>query len=148
MAGNPLVDQGVLNRLRGAVTWTNFPGLNVTASFLDKDGIRLALEGEMSTQHGTLAGVVQSPEPYIPISVTINLLKTQALAEAYKAQWENNVLMGQGTVYPDVSVGGISAFQLQNMSIQSVTDISMAGDSPRLPVVLKGFYVVNNSLWN
>lgn len=147
MPGNPLIDTGVLNRLRGAVVWTNFPGLNVTASFLDKEGIRLALEGEASTQHAVMAGIVQSPEPYLPISVTINLLKTQTLSDLYKSQMEANSLIGPGTVFPDVSTG-LSPYQLLNMSIQSTPDLSFAGDSPRYSVVCKGYYVINNALWN
>jgi hypothetical protein len=148
MPGNPLIDQGILNRIRGAVVWTNFPQLNVTAPFLDKDGINLRLEGEMSTQHGTLTGVVQSPEPYVPVTVVIAMLKTQALAEAYKTQQEDSVLLGQGVVFPDVSVGGITQFQLQNMSIQGVGDLLFNGSTPIYAVTCKGYYVVNNSLFN
>lgn len=148
MPGNPLIDQGVLNRIRGAVVWTNFPQLNVTAPFLDRDGINLRLEGEMSTQHGTMTGIVQSPEPYVPVSVVIALLKTQALSEAYKTQQENSVILGPGVVYPDISIGGVSQFQLQNMSIQGVGDLLFNGSTPIYAVTCRGYYVVNNSLFN
>lgn len=147
MPGNPLIDQGVINRLKASVQWTDVPSLNVTAAYLDKEGIRLALEGESSTQHGTLTGVVQSPEPYLMISVTLNLLKTQSLSELYKARMEDNCLIGQGTVWPDVSTG-LSPYQLQNMSIQSVAELDFSGGGPGYRVVCKGFYVINNSLWN
>ena len=116
---NPLVDQGVLNRLKASVVWNAFPALNVTASFLGKAGITLALEGEASVQIGTMAGIVQSPEPYIPISVVIHLLKTQALSNAYKTQMEASSLIGDGTVWPDVSTG-LGSYQISNMSIQGV----------------------------
>ena len=148
MPGNPLIDQGILNRIRAAVVWTNFPQLNVTAPFLDRDGVNLRLEGEMSTQHGTMTGVVQSPEPYVAVSVVVALLKTQALAEAYKTQQEDNVVLGPGVVYPDIAIGGISQFQLNNMSIQSVGDLLFNGSTPIYAVTLRGYYVVNNSLFN
>jgi len=144
---NPLTDQGVINRIRGSVVWANFPALNVTASFLDRDGINLRLEGEMSMQHPTMSGIVQSPEPYVPISVVIALLKTQALADAYKDQIESSVLLGEGTVWPDVSTG-LSQFQLENMSIQSVGDLLFNGSTPIFAVTCRGFYVLNNDLWN
>lgn len=147
MAGNPLVDQGILNRIKASLVWTNFPALNVTASFLGKGGITVALEGESSTQHGTMTGIVQSPEPYLPISVVIHLLKTQALADAYKSQMEANSVIGPGTVWPDVQAGGISSYQLNNMSIQSTPSLDFSGASPDYIVNLKGFYIINNSLF-
>lgn len=147
-SGNPLQDLGSLNRIKASVVWTNFPALNVTAPFLGKGGITVALEGESSTQHGTMTGVVQSPEPYLPISVVIHLLKTQNLAELYKAQMEDNCVIGPGTVWPDVQSGGISSYQLNNMSIQSTPSLDFSGASPDYIVNLKGFYVVNNSLFN
>ena len=147
MAGNPLIDQGVLNRLKGSVVWTDFPALNVTSPFLDREGINLRLEGEMSAQHGTMTGLVQSPEPYVPVSVVIALLKTQPLSDAYKTQIEQTVLLGPGTVWPDVSTG-LSQFQLNNMSIQSVGELLLNGTTPIFGVTCRGYYVVNNSLWN
>ena len=146
--GNPLIDQGVLNRIKASVVWSAFPALNVTAPFLDKEGIRLALDGDASTQHGTMTGVVQSPEPYLPVTLTINLLKTQALSDAYKTQAEDSVILGAGMVYPDVTTG-LTPYQLNNMSIQNPGgDQSFAGDTPQYRVVLKGYWVVNNSLFN
>jgi hypothetical protein len=144
---NPLTDQGVINRIRGSVVWANFPALNVTASFLDRDGINLRLEGEMSMQHPTMSGIVQSPEPFVPVSVVIALLKTQDLADAYKDQFENSVLLGEGTVWPDVSTG-LSQFQLENMSIQNVGDLLFNGSTPIFAVTCRGAYIINNSLWD
>lgn len=147
MAGNPLIEQGTLNRIRGSVTWTNFPGLNVTAPFLDKDGINLRKEGEASMQHGTMTGLVQSPEPYMPVSVVIALLKTQSLSESYKAQMQANSVLGPGTVYPDVSEG-LSPYALYNMSIQSVGELLFNGTTPIFAVTCRGYWIVNNSLFN
>jgi hypothetical protein len=144
--GNPLIDQGVLNRIRGQVTWTNFPGLNVTAPFLDKDGINLRLEGASSLQHGTMTGLVQSPEPYMPVSVVIALLKTQSLSNLYKLQMENNSVLGPGTVFPDVSTG-VSQYSLQNMAIETVGELLFNGTTPIFAVTCRGYYVINNALF-
>ena len=146
--GNPLVDQGVLNLLKAAVLWDNFTALNVSPSFLDKAGITLRLDGESSMQHDTMTGVVQSPQPYLPISVVIPLLKTQALSEAYKSQMELNSILGNGVVYPDVSSGGLSQYQLSNMSIQSVGELNFGGSTPVYGVTCKGIYFINSNLWN
>jgi hypothetical protein len=143
---NPLIDQGILNRILASVVWANFSALNVTAPFLDKDGITLRLEGESSLQHGTMTGIVQSPEPYMPVSVVIALLKTQALSDDYKAQMEDDSVIGPGTVYPDVSTG-LSPYTLYNMSIQGVGELLLNGTTPIFGVTLRGYYVVNQSLF-
>lgn len=146
-SGNPLVDQGVLNRVRGSVVWTNFPNLNVTAPYLDREGINLRLTGNASAQLPTLTGTVQSPECYLPISVVIALLKTQKLADQYKSQMEDNSVIGPGTVWPDVS-SGLSSYQLQNCAIENVGDLLFNGTTPIWAVTCTGFYVINNSLFN
>lgn len=147
MAGNPLIDQGVLNRLKASVVWTDFPKLNVTASFLDRDGLNARLEGDASLQHGTMTGLVQSPEPYLFFSVVIALLRTQPLANAYKTKMEGNSLLGAGTVWPDVSTG-LSSFQINNVSIQNVGELLLNGTTPIYGVTCRGYYLVNNDLWN
>lgn len=147
MAANPLIDQGVLNRVKGSVTWNNFPALNVTAPFLDKEGINLRKEGEATAQHGTMTGLVQSPEPYMPISVVVALLKTQALSEAYKAQMQINTILGPGMVFPDVSTG-LTPYALNNMAIMSVGELLFNGTTPIFAVTCRGYWIINNSLFS
>lgn len=147
MPGNPLIDQGVLLRIKASVVWTAFPALNVTAPYLDRDGISLRLEGEASAQHGTMTGLVQSPEPYMPVSVVIALLKTQNLSNLYKLQMESYSVIGDGVVWPDVSTG-LGQYQLENMSIQNVGDLLFNGTTPIWAVTCRGYYVVNNAMWN
>lgn len=144
---NPLIEQGIINRILGSVTWASFPGLNVTAPFLDKDGITLRKEGEASLQHGTMTGLVQSPEPYMPVTVVIALLKTQQLSDQYKSQMESNSVLGQGTVFPDVSTG-LTPYALYNMSIQSVGELIFNGTTPIFAVSCRGYWPINNSLFS
>ena len=148
MAGNPLIDLGTLNLLKASVVWADFPALNVTASFLDKAGLTLRLDGKASVQHGTMTGLVQSPQPYLPVSLVIPLLRTQALSDAYKTQMELSVVIGAGTVWPDVQTGGISSYQIANMAMESVGELNFAGQSPQWGVTLMGLYYINSSLFN
>ena len=145
--GNPLIDQGVLNRIKATVTWANFPNLNATAPYLDKGGITLRKEGEATLQHGTMTGLVQSPEPYMPISIVIELLKTQSLSDDYKSQMEDNTVLGGGTVYPDVSTG-LTPYALNNMAIQSVGELLLNGTTPVWAVTCRGYWITNNALFD
>lgn len=144
---NQLVALGVLNRLKASILWADLPALNVTASYLGKAGISLALEGQASAQLPAMTGVVQSPEPYLPISVVLHLLKTQALSEAYKTRMELNALLGDGTVWPDVSAG-LGPYQISNMAIESVGQLDMSGGDPVYPVTCKGIYYINSNLFD
>lgn len=143
---NPLVSQGTLNRLRASVIWPAFPALNVTAPYLGKEGIRLALEGEATTFINTMTGAVTSPEPYMMLGLTINLIKAQSLSDAYKAQMELSALLSDGTVRPDATP--LSPYQIVNASIQSVRELNFSGDDAGYVVTIKGYYNINSALWN
>lgn len=146
MAGNPLIDQGTLNRLRASVVWDAFPQLNVTAPFLGKEALRLALEGAATTNIVTLTGVVTSPEPFMPVSLTMHLLKTQALSDAYKKQMELSTLLGKGTVRPDSRT--LSPYLLFNCSIMGVRELDFSGVDAGYAVTVQGYYNVNAALWD
>lgn len=142
---NPLVDQGVLNRLRASVIWNDFPELNVTASYLGDEAIRLALEGEATTFVNTMTGAVTSPEPYQAVSLTMALLKTQGLGDLYKRKMERSTLLGQGTVRPDASP--LSPYSLFNCAIGNVRELSFGGRDPGYVVTVKGYYIINSDMW-
>jgi len=143
---NPLVPQGTLNRLRGSIQVTAFPELNVTASYLGKEGIGLSFGGVITTPIMTMTGVVQSPEPYQEASLTIHLLKTQAFANQWKIQLESSSLLGDMIINPDsVNLG---SYALSNMAINNINPLSFAGTNAEYVVMCSGIYYVNSSLWN
>jgi len=146
MAANPLVDQGSLNRVRGSVVIPNFSSLNVTAAFLGKQAISLGLQGSAVTYIPTQTGAVTSPEPYMMVNCRVALLKTQALAGAYKSQMELDARIGNYTVIPDAST--LPNYSIVNGSIADIGEMSFAGEDPVYLVTLMGYYCVNSNLWN
>ena len=144
---NPLVLQGTLNLLAANVTWADFGQLNVTPSYTDKSGITLRLETPSTTQHDTMTGLVQSPQPYVRVALYLPLLKTQSLSDAYKTQMEETAILGDGTVFPDVT-SGLSPYQLANMAIIDVGELNFGGSTPLWGVTLRGVYYVNADAFN
>jgi hypothetical protein len=142
---NPQVAQGTLNRLVASVTWTSFPALNVTPSFLNRDGIRLALDGEATRFLPTMAGAVTSPEPYQMVTLVLNLLKTQGLAALYKAQQESSCLLGSCVVRPDATT--LPTYNLQNMAIEGIRELAFSGEDAGFSVTTRGYYLINSLLW-
>lgn len=146
MAGNPLVPQGTLNRIRASVQWSAFPALNVTVPFLGKEGITLAFEANATDFVDTMTGAVTSPVPYQPIRLVVNLLKTQTLSNQYKSQMESSTLLGDGTVIPDSVT--LSPYQITNCAIEGVDELRFNGEVAGFAVRVKGYYIVNNNLFN
>jgi len=142
---NPQVIQGTLNRLLASVVYADFPQLNVTAPYMSKEAVSIGFDGDTSQLIGTLTGAVTSPEPYVYANVTMHILRTQSLGNAYKTQVETNTTMGSVTVYPD-SVA-LSAFQLNNCVLQSVQEVTFDGSQAGLIVRLRGIYNINSTLF-
>ena len=152
MASNPMIPQGTLNRLRASVNFAgNGPAgdvsaLNVTASYLGKAGIKTSLEGVATDILPTMVGTVTSLAPYMMASCVVNILKTQNLAAVYKAQMENNSVIGDFTVISDAST--LPNYTIRNAAIESVEPMSFNGEDAGFAITLKGYYQVNNALWN
>jgi hypothetical protein len=142
---NPLTSLGVLNRLQASVACLDTGGLDVTATLLAREGIRLALEGAATNNIEVMAGTVPSPAPYQMCSVVINLLKTNPIALAYKTQMELNTVIGRVVVRPDADP--LSPYDLFNCSIMGVREQSYAGDDPGWAVTLQGTYYINAELY-
>lgn len=146
MPGNPLIDQGTLNRIRGSVVLTNFPALNVTAPFLGKAGISMSLEGETVVYIPTMTGAVTSPEPYLMVSTTVNLLKTQGLSALYKAQAESLATVGAVVVTPDAKT--LPTYALINCSISTPRELTFNGEDAGYVVSIRGYYNINGQLFD
>jgi hypothetical protein len=145
MAGNPLIPQGTLNRLRASVVYASNSTLNITAPYLAKEAISIAFEGDAGMLIPTLTGGVTSPEPYQMATVTINLIKSQALAGVYKTQIETNVNVGDISVIADSS--NLPDYQFVNCVIKGVRDVTFDGNVAGFVVTVTGIYNVNSALW-
>lgn len=145
MPGNPLINQGTLNRLRASIVWPSNATLNVVSSYLGRAGISLALNNDTTLFIPTLAGVVTSPEPFTAITCTINLLRTQQLGALYKAAMETNALIGDGTIRPDSAA--LPPYQIVNCAIQGINEMGFSGQDAGFVVRISGYYLLNSQMW-
>lgn len=142
---NPRIPTGTINRLIASVQWNDFSQLNVSASYLTDEGIRLTLEGVSTTRINVMAGVVTSVEPYQPITVRIPLLISQDLSQAYKAQMESSTVLGDGVIRPVSTT--LTPYQISNASIESVDPQDYGGKSAAWVITITGAYYINNAAW-
>lgn len=146
MAGSPNVPQGNLNRLKGSIVIPNFPSLNVTPSFLGKEGFSASFRNPATVRLPTMTGGVNSPEPYREVEITIHLVKSQGLCQFWKAQEELNTLLGPIVFRPDVA--NFPPWQFDNCSLDGIQNVAVNGGDPNYLVTIGGFYYINASLWS
>ena len=146
MAGNPLINQGTLNRLKGSIVIPGNTSLNVTASYIGKTGIKLSFQGDATLEIDTATGIVKSPEPYIKWQAEFDALKTNGFGQLWRNQLDLNTLLGDVTIVPDTT--SMSNFNLSNGSIMSIGDLPFDGSSAAYSVTLSGVYYINSIMWS
>jgi hypothetical protein len=147
---NPLLATGNVQLLSASITIPALTQLNVIASNMTKEGIRLAVEGAATIRIPAMVGIVNSPQPYQMATVTFSLLKTQYIAALYKAQFESNSLLGNVTIRPDIPVGelGLTPYYLSNCSLTDIRELALNGTSAAYEIVLGGVYYINADAFN
>ena len=143
---NPMVPQGSLNRVRGSVIVPGFTALNINSSHLGLDGISLDLDEEFVQQEKTMTGVVNSPEPYVMATATINLLRTQSLALLWMQQAEANAVIGRIAVHSDTAA--YTQRRVHNCSVLHASPGLMNGTRATINLIIRGVYYLNASLWS
>ena len=146
MATNPMVPQGSLNKVRAHIVVPNYPTLNVSPSYMGDDGFSLDIDEDMVRQIKTQTGLVNSPEPYVEATCTVNLLRTQSLSLQWMQQAENTVMVGRIVVHPDSAA--FTARTVHNCSVLKVQPGRMNGSTPTVDLILRGVYYVNNAMWS
>jgi hypothetical protein len=145
MAGNPNINVGYLNRLLGSVIIPDIPALNITPPFLAKDAISWEPQGVATAMLPGLTSAVVSPEPYMLTRVTIHLLKSLALADAWLQQIESDTQLGVVTFRFDSPV--INPRSLQNCAITSISPVTANGLDAGLVIGVEGSWNINGQLW-
>lgn len=142
---NPLVPQGFLNRVRGAISVTDTPALNVSAPYLAKDGISLRPDGPATDIIPTMTGTVGSQAPYQQITLTVHLLKTQGLGESYRQRYLTDTSLGELVVTPDATTFG--NITLLNCYLVNFNELAFSGMDPAFVVTISGYMVTNDNMW-
>lgn len=145
MATNPMIPQGVLNRVRPNIVFPGFPGLNITAPYMGRQMARIEFEGSFVTKIPTGTGSVNSPEPFVFATVTVELLRTQALSSNWLAQIQDNSNIGSLTIHSDAAP--FQPIALSNVTANMLNPGPFDGSNPGVTLSLRGEFYVNNNLW-
>lgn len=138
--------QGTLNRLRGAISFTDHPELNITPGFLGKEMISITPQGDATHIIPTATGVVTSPEPYQVMEFSAHVLRTNGLGDRFKKRIEELSTLGDATIRSDSS--SFSDYNVTNVSVKSVDAIKMNGEDAGWMIHFSGAYLINGSLYS
>lgn len=144
--GNPLIQQGTLNKVRASVIVPGTSSLNITAAYMGRNFVTVSLDGDFTKLIGTGTGAVVSPEPYVEATITVGILRTQPLATSWRNQWESQGAIGDVSVFPDTT--GFGEFDFHNCVIQHFDPNAWDGEDPVSRLMLKGIYNINASMWS
>ncbi|EML4687387.1 MULTISPECIES: hypothetical protein [Citrobacter] len=142
---NPLVPQGFLNRVRGSISVTDVPALNVTASYLGKEGISMRPDGAATDIIPTMAGTVGSQAPYQQVTVTVHLLRTQGLSDSYKNRFATDTSLGEVVITPDSTT--LSNFTVLNCYLVNFNELPFNGMDAGYVVTMSGYITTNDNMW-
>lgn len=142
---NPLISQGTLNRALTSVSVIDNPELNVTSGFFGTKVAQISFEGDASDYIATLTGAVPSPRLFQVITCQMYLNKSQFLASMWEQQRLINSVIGDVIIVTDSPL--LPQYYMQNCVLQNVSSLDLTGESNDYPVMIKGVYPVNASLF-
>lgn len=142
---NPLIPLGFLNKVKAGISVTGNSALNITASYLAKPGVSMRPDGKATNMLDVMAGRVGSQEPYIPVTVSIAILKTQSIAAAYQNQFVTDTTLGEVVVTPDAT--SMVDFTLHNCYLEGFGEMKFDGTDPGYLITIGGYMLVNENMW-
>ncbi|MDF7674744.1 hypothetical protein PT277_05330 [Acetobacteraceae bacterium ESL0709] len=146
MGVSPSNPQGMLNRLRGSVIVTSNSALNVTSDYLTPDGIVIEHTSDITDMMETMTGFVGAPHSKQDVIVTINLCRSQSLANEWFRQLGKNTYIGKVRIVSDSSVQDDRT--IENCYITKQPKQTLNGGQIKWDIQLKGYEVVNSDIWS
>jgi hypothetical protein len=145
MASNPLIQQGTLNRVRCSVVVPSNSALNITSPYMGQSFASISFAGPFSELIPTATGAVTSPEPYVLATISVGLLRTQALALAWLNQAQTQSDIGNVTIHSDTAA--FPAITISTSVIQDIEPGAFDGKDPVVKLTLRGVFYTNSDLW-
>lgn len=142
----PALARGVLNRIRANIVFPDFPAMNIAPENMGRSMVRVAFEGQLVTQIPTGTGAVNSPEPFVFVTITVGMLRTQPIAAAWLNQIMTNSSVQNITAHPDTSA--FPPIALQDVVVSHIDPGPYDGTNPEVPIIFRGLLPVNNDLWS
>jgi len=143
---NPRTSLGALNLLASSLQLADRPELTILPSNCTKAGITMSFAGDVNTMHEAMVGVVRSPQPYQVVTITANILKTQALASLWKLAAETDSNLNEITVFTDAP-DTLPFYTFDQAALTRHGDLTTNGTDPVYQIVITGRYVINGDAW-
>lgn len=142
---NSLPALGTLNRALTHITLAAFPNLNIGVGNMGPSLAMLSFEGDFADQPEVAAGVVPSPAIFVMGTVSVGVLRTQALGNAWFTQLLATSVLGTITTYPDSTA--FSPITLSDCVVKSFDPGAYDGRDPVIKMILRGAFYPNGNMF-
>lgn len=138
------IEQGQLNLARVGLSCGDpaLSALNVSAVHLGTDMIDVTQSDDAAELIRTATGAVISPKFAVSVEVTLDLVKTTSVAEAYKAAMRSNAILGDITVSWDASNLTTETF---HQAVIKTVPVKANGSEATIKVTLAAIRYVNDN---
>ena len=117
-------------------------GLNLIPSDLGEDMISVSFDSEAVRRLKTAVGTIASPELFVDVSLTLNILKTSPQYATYKSRvGQNTIISGNITLYDDAN----QEWNFLRVSLKP-SGFSSSGRDATVPFMLQANWPVNTKL--
>jgi hypothetical protein len=122
--------------------FSNVTALNIIPTDLGEDMIQITVDEESVTRLPTATGTVASGNMFVPVTITLPILKTSGADLLYKKKWmSNGVISGSVDIYDDVN----KAWTVTSLSM-SLGQFNANGKEAFRIYTIKGNMEVNTNL--
>lgn len=137
---------GFLNRIASSLTFPSNSALNVIGPNLGPEGITFNPTGAAAVMLDQTTGRVISENPYMSVSIEVQLIRTQSLCETWINQILSNVAIGDIHVTTDSSI--FPDLYFENAAITTPGRMAFNGSSANMTVTIEATWVINSELWS
>lgn len=129
-----------LNKLYNKLIFSDAPNLNCTAFDMGKGQCTARLNRGGVNRLDTATGTVGSLEIFVPVTLSVEILKTSPVLDYYSERvLKNGYIGGTLTMYDDVN----KAYTIDDVSIRLEEIPSTGGENPAVTFMLEGNLRVN-----
>jgi hypothetical protein len=130
---------------RAQITFDDKPDLQITASDLTDEGIKVSRTQPIASQKYTIFNVITIPRFMIPVEITVSLDRTSMLAKKFETRYRENCVLGDA-IFRDMSLM-VPEFRILSCSIIQTGDFDNSTDpSTAYTLTISGGMLANTNL--
>lgn len=145
MALTPVVFPNI-NRLLSHINCIDRAYMNVGPTDLTEEGIIYNPEENAVLPLKGMTGIVNSPNPYWTVRVTVNIIKSSPAVTTWLDAVNTKAVIGKVILYSDSD--SMKSIEINNCAIQKIGTVNFNGTTLGVPFEIVGSQIINQNIWD